>query len=341
MGVNLKKKRIGWLLVLRYVLKRIGYIFIVFAIMSLLLFWLFNLMPGDPALLETWHFMEVSPEEFELQYQLARERLGLDDPIPVRYVKWASSFLTGDFGYSRMHRRPVIDVVRTPFRVTIFYNVVVTIIVLALTIPLGIYSAIKKNTVFDKVTQISTIIGASIPSFIFGLVFIYIFAVRLDWFPVSGFQTPNFQGTAWQAYMDRLWHLGLPIIVMVTSSLGFMTRQIRGAMVEALSMDCIRTARAKGLKEKVVILSHAWRNALLVVITLLIAYTMSLFSGSIIIETMFGINGMGLFMFRSLMDMDFTVTMALNLFYIVLSLLTNLMIDLSYGFVDPRVKITK
>ena len=340
--MTLNKKRIGWLLVIRYFLKRIGYLFVVFAIMSLLLFWLFNLIPGDPARVEVEHIrQEVSAEEYNLQYQLARQRLGLDEPLPIRYFKWASSFLTGDFGMSRVYKKPVIDVVMTPLKVTIFYNVFVTIIVLALTIPLGIISAVKKNTTFDKVTQLSTIIGASIPNFIFGLLFIYIFAVKLGWFPVSGFQTPNFQGSQWEVLMDRLWHLGLPIIAMVTSSLGFMTRQIRGAMMEALAMDCIRTARAKGLKEKVVILSHAWRNALLTVVTLLIGYTMSLFTGSLVLETMFGINGMGLFMFRSLMDMDYAVTMALNLFYIIIALVTNIIIDFSYGLVDPRVKITK
>lgn len=338
----LNNKRIGWLLVIRYFLKRIGYLFVVFAIMSLLLFWLFNMIPGDPARVEVQSIKEdVSAEEYELQYQLARQRLGLDDALPIRYYRWASSFLTGDFGMSRVYKRDVSEVVKTPLRVTIFYNLFVTTIVLAITIPLGIISAIKKNSTFDKVTQVATVIGFSIPNFIFALLFIYIFAVKLGWFPVSGFATPNFQGTQWQILMDKLWHLGLPILAMVTSGLGSMTRYVRGAMMEALSMDYIRTARAKGLTEKVVILSHAWRNALLTVITMLIGYAMSLFSGSLILEQMFGINGMGKFMYDSLVNMDYTVTMALNLFYIIIALVANILIDFSYGLVDPRVKITK
>lgn len=326
----------------KYVFKRIGYMFFVFAIMSILLFWLYSLVPGDPARAEVEPLKEtLTAEEYQFQYQLARERLGLDDPTYVQYYKWVSKFVRGDFGMSRVYKKPVSQVVVIPLRTTIFYNLFVLTISFIITIPLGIICAVKKNSVFDKVTQVVTIIGFSIPSFIFALLFIYAFAVKLGWFPVSGMRTPNFQGTEWEAFKDMVWHLGLPIIALTFASLGGMTRFIRATMGDALSMECIRTARAKGLKERVVILSHAWRNALLGVITMLIGTMMSLFSGALILETMFNITGMGKFLYDSLVNMDYNITIALQLFYVIIALVTNLIIDLSYGLVDPRVRVNK
>ena len=316
--------------------------FFVFAIMSILLFWLYSLVPGDPARAEVEPLKEtLTAEEYQFQYQLARERLGLDDPTYVQYYKWVSKFVRGDFGMSRVYKKPVSQVVVIPLRTTIFYNLFVLTISFIITIPLGIICAVKKNSVFDKVTQVVTIIGFSIPSFIFALLFIYAFAVKLGWFPVSGMRTPNFQGTEWEAFKDMVWHLGLPIIALTFASLGGMTRFIRATMGDALSMECIRTARAKGLKERVVILSHAWRNALLGVITMLIGTMMSLFSGALILETMFNITGMGKFLYDSLVNMDYNITIALQLFYVIIALVTNLIIDLSYGLVDPRVRVNK
>ncbi len=327
---------------IKYVFKRIGYMFFVFMIMSVLLFWLYSLIPGDPARAEVEPMKDtLSAEEYQLQYQLARERLGLDDPLHVRYYNWVTKFIQGDFGQSRVYKKPVADVVKVPLRITIFYNIFVLTIIFIITVPLGIVCAIKKNSTFDKVVQVVTIVGYSIPSFIFALLFIYVFAVKLGWFPVSGMKTPNFQGTEWEALLDMLKHLVLPIAALTFASLGGMTRYVRAAMGDALSMECIRTARAKGLKERVVVLSHAWRNALLSVVTLLIAFLMRLFSGTLILETMFNINGMGKFLYESLVNQDYNVTIALQLFYVIIALLTNLIIDLSYGFVDPRVRVNK
>ncbi len=327
---------------IKYVFKRIGYMIFVFMIMSVLLFWLYSLIPGDPARAEVEPMKDtLSAEEYQLKYELARERLGLDDPLHIRYYNWVSKFVRGDFGQSRVYKKPVADVVKVPLRTTIFYNIFVLTMIFIITVPLGIVCAIKKNSTFDKVVQVVTIVGYSIPSFIFALLFIYVFAVKLGWFPVSGMKTPNFQGTEWEAFVDMLKHLVLPIAALTFASLGGMTRYVRAAMGDALSMECIRTARAKGLKERVVVLSHAWRNALLSVITLLIAYMMTLFSGALILETMFNINGMGKFLYESLVNQDYNVTIALQLFYVIIALLTNLIIDLSYGLVDPRVRVNK
>lgn len=316
--------------------------FFVFMIMSVLLFWLYNLIPGDPIAAELEpQAAKLTSEQYTARYNQLREQMGLDDPIYVQYGRWIGKFMTGDFGQSLQYKKPVSEVVVTPLKTTIFYNLFVLFFIFIITVPLGIICAVKKNSVFDKVVQIGTIVGYSIPSFIFALLFIYLFAVKLNWFPVSGMKTPNFQGTQFEAFMDMLWHLGLPIIALTFASLGGMTRYVRASMGDALSMECIRTARAKGLKEKVVILSHAWRNALLSIITLLISYMMSLFGGAMILETMFNIDGMGKFLYTSLIKQDYNVTMALQLFYVIIALVTNLLIDLSYGLVDPRVRVNK
>lgn len=327
---------------IKYTLKRIIYMIFVFAIMSVILFGLYSMIPGDPARAEVEALKsQLKPDEYQRAYELARERLGLNDPVHIRYIKWAKGFLKGDFGTSLVHKLPVKDVLKTPLKVTIFINIFSVIAGLLITIPLGIYCAVKKNSRFDKVVQVLTIIGYSIPSFIFALLFIYLFAVKLGWFPVSGMKTPNFVGTTWEVIKDYAKHLALPLMVMTIGSLGGMTRYVRASMIDALSMDYIRTARAKGLKEKVVILSHAWRNALLPIVTLIINWFMSIFYGSLIIERMFNLTGLGKVLIDSLFNQDYTVVMAIQLFYIVIALSGNLLADLSYGLVDPRVRVNK
>ena len=167
------------------------------------------------------------------------------------------------------------------------------------------------------------------------------FAVQLRWFPVSGMNTPNIKGSAIVLFLDRVKYMVLPTMVLTLASLGGMTRYVRAAMIDALRMDYIRTARAKGLRERVVIYSHAWRNALLPIITLIISWFIGIFSGSIITESIFALNGMGRIYLKALNGLDYNLAMGVQMFYIVVSLVGNLIIDLSYGIVDPRVRITK
>jgi peptide/nickel transport system permease protein len=308
--------------------------------MSLAMFFLYNLIPGDPARAEVEKFKtKLRAEEYQLRYEAARERLGLDDPLIVRYGKWIGGVLQGDLGESSVFKKPVTEVVKTPMKNTVFINIFAIVIALGITIPLGIICAVKRNSIFDNIIQIITIVGYSIPVFIIALISIYFFAVKLGWFPVSGMNTPNFKGTGLEFFMDRMYYLALPLIIMTMGSLGGMTRYVRAAMIEALRMDYIRTARAKGLKEKVVIYSHAWRNALLPVITLIIGWFISVFSGSLVIERMFNLNGMGKFYIDALTNQDYNIALAVQMFYKVLALIGNLIIDLSYGIVDPRVRV--
>ncbi len=331
---------------IKYTLKRILYMVFVFSIMTVILFSLFSMIPGDPARAEVEGLkMTLKPAEYEQAYQQARDRLGLNDSTPVRYIKYVKGLLKGDLGMSTIHKREVIKILKEPLKTTVFINIFAVIIGLSITIPLGIYCAVKKNSTTDKIVQVLTIVGHSIPVFIFALLFIYFFAVKLGSLPligkipVSGMSTPNLTGTAWVLFKDKMRHLFLPLVVMTIGSLAGITRYVRAAMADALTMDYIKTARAKGLKEKVVILSHAWRNALLPVVTLLIGWFMSIFYGSLVIERMFNLEGLGKLLITSLNNQDYNVVMAIQLLYIVIALLGNFITDLSYGIVDPRVRV--
>lgn len=327
---------------IKYISKRVLYMIFVFFIMSILLFFLYNLIPGDPARAEVEPLKQVlTVEEYEYRYEQVRDRMGLNDPLIVRYQKWLVNMLKGDFGQSSVYKRDVLEVVKAPLGVTMSINVFAIIIGLAITIPLGVYSAVNRNSFMDRMVQVITVVGYSIPVFITALLFIFFFAVKLGKFPVSGVATPNISGSSWVLFKDKMWHYALPLMVMTVTSIAGLTRYIRAAMIDALSMDYIRTARAKGLKERVVIWSHAWRNALLPVVTLLIGWFMSIFSGSLVVETIFNINGMGKFLMDSLISQDYNVALAIQMFYIIISLVGNLITDLSYTIVDPRVRVNK
>ena len=327
---------------LKYVGKRLIYMVGVFFVVSIIMFGLFNNVPGDRALNQIQAMKgKVSNEQFEIMYEQQRDKLGLDDPIPVRYVKWMGNLLQGNLGYSTFYKKDVADVIGEPLRNTIFINIFATILALGITIPLGIWCAVKKFSKFDNAVQVLTIVGYSVPVYIIALVFMYIFSVKLGIFPLSGMNSPNFQGTGLAFFLDRMYYLALPLIVMTIAALGSMTRYGRAAMIDALSMDYIRTARAKGLREKVVIYSHAWRNALLSVVTLIIGWFMSVFMGSIIIEQMFQLNGIGQMYYKGLMNQDYDLALAIQMLYCVITLISNLITDLSYGIVDPRVRVNK
>lgn len=336
----------------RYILKRTVYIIVLFLIITFLMYSLYNLIPSDPARSQVEPMRaSMKPAEYEALYKQVRLELGLDDPLPVRYARWMgfapdrfgkfNGILQGNFGYSNFFKKPVIDVIPEPMKFTVFMNIFVTIFALGITIPLGIRTAVRKDSPLDRSVQVFSVVGYSIPIHIIALVFIFLFAVILRWFPVMGMKTAGSNYTGWKAFWDSIKHITLPVIVLTFASLGSMTRYVRASMIDALSMDYVRTARAKGVKEKVVIYSHAWRNALLPVITIIISWFLGIFGGSTITESTFSLNGMGRLNIQALNNKDYELALAIQLFYVVISLFGRLLIDLSYGLVDPRVRITK
>ena len=338
----------------KYILKRCAYIVVVFLIVSFLMYSLYNLIPNDPARAELEPLRQtLKPQEYEMRYNELRAEMGLDDPLVVRYLRWFglwpdtdgktfNGVLQGNFGYSNLYKRNVIEVIPDPMSNTIFINIFSTIAALGITIPLGIYCAVHKGKKFDQATQVVTMLGYSIPVYITALVFMFFLAVYWRIFPVMGIKTAGIEyANNWEAFVDKLYHITLPVIVMTFGSLGGMTRYVRSAMIDALSMDYIRTARAKGLREKVVIYSHAWRNALLPVITSILGWFLSIFSGSVVIENTFGLSGMGRLYWQGLNNNDFELVLAIQMFYSIVSLTGSLLIDISYGLVDPRVRVDK
>ncbi len=324
----------------KYILKRLGYLVFVLFLVSMILFGIFKMVPGDPvAMMLDGQKLSMSPTEYQTLYEKTREKLGVDKPIPVQYFNWVVNTVQGDLGYSIHYRKPVTEVLSYPLINTVQLNIFTMILTFLITIPLGITTAVKKYSTYDNFIQVFSVIGYSIPSFIIGLVFIFLFAVLIPIFPISGSMTPGSQFTGFQAFSDKIYYMALPVIVMTFGSLGGITRYVRGAMIEALQMDYIRTARAKGLKEKVVIYVHAFRNSLIPLVTIVTGWLVSLFGGSVIIESVFEWNGMGKLLVNSLRQQDFSVAMAIQIFFVLLVLAGNLIMDIGYSLVDPRVKL--
>ena len=339
---KLKKRELfsGGNRVVKYIFKRLIYLVFVFVIISVVLFFVYKAVPGDPAavMLEGSR-LTMEPEQYDQQYKQLREKLGLDDPLPVQFAIWFGNVIQGDLGYSTQYRMDVKDVITQPLLNTIKLNIPAVFLVMIITIPLGIATAVKKNTLFDSTVQVTSIIGYSMPTFIVALVCIFIFAIKIPLFPISGVNSPGFEGEGMARALDTLYHMALPLIVIILGSIGGVTRYVRAAMIEALHCDYIRTARAKGLSEKVVIFSHAFRNALIPVVTILTGWVISVFAGSIVLESIFLWNGIGKMLIDGLVQRDFSIVLAMQLFYVVLSLLGNLIMDIGYAFVDPRVKL--
>lgn len=340
----------------KYILKRLGYMLVVMLILSLLMYLVYAMIPFDRGRAEAekqkdaYKHMADGGTKFEQLIEQKRHELGTDQNVFVRYLGWIgiapinghyNGILQGNFGYSYQYSRDAKDVIIEPMKNTIFINIFATILALGITIPLGIFCAVHRGSKRDTAIQIATIVGYSIPTFIIGIVFIWIFATILGWFPVSGMGTPGANYTGARAFFDKLYYMSLPLIAMTFASLGGMTRYVRASMTEALSLDCIRTARAKGLREKTVVYSHAWRNALIPIITLVIGWFLGIFSGSIMIENIFGLNGVGKLYIQSLNDKDFEVVLLLQMFYVFIGLIGNLIIDIAYGIADPRVRVNK
>ena len=337
----------------KYVIKRVAYIVVVFFITSFLMYSLFSLIPSDPARTQLEPLKKtMKPEVYQQKYEQLREEMGLDDPIVVRFLRWFGimpdkqsgewdGMLQGNFGYSMLRQKPCSEVIPVPMTNTILFNVIATILTLMVTIPMGIWCAVHKGSRLDTGVQAFTILGYSLPQYIIALIFIFFFAVKLQWFPVTGAATPGSTYTGIREFGDRIYYMLLPIIVSLFGALGGMSRYVRASMIDALSMDCIRTARAKGVRERVVVYSHAWRNALLPVITSIIGWFLGVFSGSVILENMFGLNGMGALYIKALNGRDAELCLAIQMFYTIVALIGNLITDLAYGFVDPRVRVDK
>ena len=334
---------------------------VVLVILSFIMFMIYSLVPANRAYTDaSTEFKAMKNSipagqqqtyfnELYLRYQ---RMYGTDTNNKIiRYLRWVGVYplydgtydglLQGNLGYSYDYKKPVVDVVAQPMINTIKINIFATILALGITIPLGIHCAVKRGSRMDQTVQVLTIIGYSLPVFLIAILFIWIFCSKLHIFPPSGMKTPGSNYVGWAKFKNEMYYMALPLITMTFCSLGGMTRYVRASMIEALNMDCIKTARAKGLREKVVIYSHAWRNALIPIVTLVVGWFLGIFAGSIMIESIFAWNGMGRIMITALRSADYDVVMLMQMFYVIISLMGTLIIDLIYGLVDPRVRVNK
>ena len=324
----------------RYLLKRLIYIIFVFFIISILMFFIYKLMPGDPVQMMLGDARNnMQPDAYQALYDRTADSLGLNRSLPEQYLRWIGNMLTGNFGYSTQYKQQVSQVIGTPMMNTVMLNLLSMVVVFLVAIPLGIVTAVRKNGIFDKTIQVITIVGYSLPSFIIALLAIFAFAVKIPIFPISGVRSAGFSGNGFQLALDTLWHMALPVIVMSISGIGGITRYVRAAMIDVLRMDYIKTARAKGLREKVVIYIHAFRNALIPVVTIATGWVVSLFGGSIVIESVFLWPGLGKMLIDGLLQRDFSIVLTMQMFYVVLSLAGNVIMDVAYTMVDPRVRL--
>lgn len=297
---------------------------------SVIIFILANLMPGDAMLAMMADDTTLSREVLEEQ----RARLGLDDPLPIRYGRWMGNVLQGNLGYSFVSSQRVGDAITARIPPTLELMGSALIFALIVGVTLGVISALKQYSTLDYILTVVGFAGLSLPVFFVGMLFIYIFALKLDWLPPSGMRT------AGEAYnlRDNLEHLLMPALAIgLLRTVTFM-RYTRSSMLEVLNSDYLITARAKGLKERHVIIVHAMRNALIPIITVLGLSLPTLLAGAVYIETIFQWPGMGLLFIRAVTQRDHPMIMGIALVSSVAVLLSNLLIDITYALIDPRIR---
>jgi peptide/nickel transport system permease protein len=303
---------------------------------TLVSFAVMHLAPGDPTDLVT----NLNPQAGQQARIRLREIYGLDRPIHVQYFSWLKNILQLDLGRSfSPDRRPVRDKIFERLPITLSLNAASMFIILALSLPLGLWAAVKAGGAFDRISTVLVFICFAAPSFWLALLGMWLFGVRLGWLPTSGLTSLNYQdlGT-WAKILDLGSHLLLPVIISSLGGLAGLSRYLRSNMLEIIRQDFLTTARAKGLSERTVIWKHALRNALIPVITILGLSVPGLIGGSVIMESVYAIPGLGQLFYTAVMARDYPVVMGGLVMGAVLTLLGNLLADLGYAAVDPRVR---
>jgi peptide/nickel transport system permease protein len=332
----------------RYILKRLLNLIPVLLGITLLVFILLHLIPGDPAQILAGE--RATPETVEA----IREQLGLNKPLPVQYFLFLSNLLRFNLGNSLMSGDSIIQEITTRWPATFELSVAAMLIALILGIPAGVVAAVRKNSAIDNLTMSGSLLGVSMPVFWLGLLLIYLFAVNLQWLPpglrisqeatlafkpITGFYVLDaLLQLNWNALKDVLAHLVLPALTLSTIPLAIIARITRSAMLEVLSQDYIRTARAKGVLERWVIFRHAFKNALLPVVTIIGLQFGTLLSGAILTETIFSWPGIGSWIYDGILNRDYPVVQGGVIFVSISFVLINLLVDLSYAFLDPRIQ---
>jgi peptide/nickel transport system permease protein len=299
---------------------------VVLFLLTLIIFSLIHFLPGDPVLIILG--VDAEPEDIAAM----RAILGLDKPLLVQYGNWLFKLLQGDLGTSIMYRENVAGLIAKRLPITVYLGIVAIALAAFFGTAAGIICAVRRGSYLDQIITVLANTGISVPVFWLGILGIYAFGLKLGWLPVQGYTSP----------FDNFWlsmkKVVMPIICLSVVPLAAMARQSRSAMLEVIQQDYIRTAWAKGLAENIVILRHAMKNALIPVVTLLGIQTRYVVGGSVLVETVFNIPGMGRLIVASIFDKDFVVVQASVLVIGIVISLANLIVDISYGYIDPRIR---
>ncbi|HIJ60841.1 MAG TPA: ABC transporter permease [Nitrospirae bacterium] len=319
-----------------YTIKRLLMMIPLIVGITLISFVVIHLAPGDPVEIETEMTMKTS--------QQARENLkklyGLDKPLHEQYLDWLKRFITFDFGRSFSDGKLVIDKIKERIPVTLTINILSLLVILSIAIPIGVLSAVRQYSLFDRLTTIFVFIGFSTPTFWLALLLMLFFGVHLGLLPISGIQSIDVsEMSPMERVFDFLHHLILPVGLSAFGGIAGMSRYSRSSMLEVIRQDYIKTAKAKGLSESDVILRHALTNALMPIVTILGLSVPGLIGGSVIFETIFAIPGMGQLFYASAMARDYPTIMGILVIGAMLTLIGNLIADLCYAVVDPRIRV--
>ncbi len=314
-----------------YIIRRLLWGVVVIFLVSLIVFFSVRLLPGDPVLIYVSQ-QAGSGGVTKEQLDLLRQEYGLDKPIPVQYVNWVKGIATGDLGESIKYRADVGELLKQRFPPTLYLGLIAIVVSTAFGIFFGLMAAIRRGKWIDSVVTFCSYIGLTIPVFLLAIVLIYFFGLRLGWLPIAGYTSP----------LDDFWLFArmavLPVICLAVVPLAMTARQMRSSVLEVNNMDFIRTAWSKGLKEKVVVTRHVLKNSMLPVVTMLGISVGLVLGGSVIIENMFAIPGVGSLLVQSVFGQDYVVIQGTTLIIATIIVVINLVVDISYGWLDPRIR---
>ena len=309
-----------------FIIRRLIQTVFVLILVSFIAFSLLHITPGDPVV------TMLGTEATQEQIDTLRHELWLDRTLIVQYMHWFTNILQGDFGKSITYRESVASLIATRLPVTFHLGLIALILSTLISIPAGVISAVRRGSLLDQLITVSANLGMAVPLFWLGILGIYLFALKLGWLPVQGYTSP----------FDNFWlntkQVIMPAICLAVMPLASLARQSRSSMLEVIRQDYIRTARSKGLKERAVITGHALKNGIIPVVTLLGIQLRNLVGGSVLVETVFNIPGMGSFMVRAVFNKDFLIVQGCIMVIAAAVALANLAVDISYGYFDPRIR---
>jgi peptide/nickel transport system permease protein len=333
----------------QYIIKRVLLFIPTLLIITVITFLLLRLAPGDPTEMKIGYSQEGQTADAksminEQAKQYYKQKFGLDKSLPEQYVIWMKNMAQGDFGNSFKDDRPVLSKIIERIPITFTLNIISIILIYIVAIPVGIYSAARQNSIGDKFATVMLFIMYALPSFwIATLAIVFLANVEyLKIFPSSGIKSITYDSmTTFEQIKDRFMHLVLPVVTLSLGSFAFLSKQMRSAMLEVIRQDFIRTAKAKGLSERKVILKHALRNSLIPILTLLAGILPAMVGGSFIIETIFSIPGVGQLGIQAIYDRDYPLIMANLVIVSTLTVVGILVVDILYAMVDPRIAYGK